>query len=124
MSDPRPTLMAVIELGGYPNFTPLYEAAGYQVVIERSTRKALSRLKKLTPTIIVGEFNYDPNFRNRICNLDSLLSKVQAMPDTRAIVFYEQEVRDQLARLEARFSDFEALPFPIDEERLKQLIAA
>ena len=123
MSDPRPSLLAVIELGGYPNFTPLYEAAGYQVVIERSTRKALSRLKKLTPTIIIGEFNYDPNFRDRICNLDSLLSKVQAMPDTRAIVFYEQEVRDQLARLAARFNDFEALPFPIDEESLKQLIA-
>ena len=123
MSDPRPSLLAVIELGGYPNFTPLYEAAGYQVVIERSTRKALSRLKKLTPSIIVGEFNFDPNFRDRICNLDSLLSKVQAMPDTRAIVFYEQEVRDQLARLAARFNDFEALPFPIDEESLKQLIA-
>lgn len=47
MSDvERSTLLAIIEQGGYPNFTPLYEQAGYQVVVERSMRKALAFLKK------------------------------------------------------------------------------
>lgn len=122
MSDAQPTLLAIVELGGYPNFTPLYQQAGYQVVIERSTRKALGRLKKLTPAVVVGEFNYDPQFRDRISNLDSLLSKVQGLPDTRVIVFYEQGFIEQLDRLRQRFSDFEALPFPIDPERLKGLL--
>ncbi len=44
----RATLLAIIEQGGYPNFTPLYEQAGYQIVVERSTRKALAFLKKPT----------------------------------------------------------------------------
>jgi hypothetical protein len=118
----KPTLLAIIEIGGYPNFTPLYEVAGYQVVIERSTRKALNRLKRLSPTIIIGEFNYDPQFRDRICNLDSLMSKVQSLPDTRVIVFYEQHFAHQLARLRERFEDFDALPFPIDPEQLEGLL--
>ena len=35
------TLLAIIELGGYPNFTPLYESAGYAVTAVVSVRKAL-----------------------------------------------------------------------------------
>ena len=118
----KPSLLAIIEIGGYPNFTPVYEAAGYEVVIERSTRKALTRLKRLSPSIIIGEFNYDPQFRDRICNLDSLMSKVQSLPDTRVIVFYEQHFAHQLARLRERFADFDALPFPIDPQQLEQLL--
>ena len=122
MSSPesgKPSLLAVIELGGYPNFTPLYQHAGYEVVIERSARKALNRLKKLTPRIIVGEFNFDPNFRDRICKLDSLLSKAESLPDTRVIVFFEKEFEHQLDRLRHRFQDIEVLPFPIDEASLE-----
>jgi len=118
----KPTLLAIIEIGGYPNFTPVYEAAGYEVVIERSTRKALNRLKRLSPAIIIGEFNYDPQFRDRICNLDSLMSKVQGLPDTRMIVFYEQHFAHQLERLRGRFQDFDALPFPIDPVQLEGLL--
>ena len=119
----KPSLLAVIELGGHPNFTPLYQRAGYEVVVERSARKALNRLKKLTPRIIVGEFNFDPNFRDRICNLDSLLSKAESLPDARVIVFFEKEFEHQLDRLRARFGDIEVLPFPIDEQKLAALIA-
>ena len=118
----KPTLLAIIEIGGYPNFTPVYEAAGYDVVIERSTRKALNRLKRSSPAIIIGEFNYDPQFRDRICNLDSLMSKVQSLPDTRVIVFYEQHFAHQLERLRKRFKDFDALPFPIDPVKLEGLL--
>ena len=119
----KPSLLAIVELGGYPNFSPLYQSAGYEVVIERSTRKALNRLKRLTPEIIVGEFNFDPNFRDRICNLDSLMSKAQSLPGTRVIVFYEREFENQLERLRQRFHDFQALPFPIDEQKLAELVA-
>ena len=54
----RATLLAIIEQGGYPNFTPLYEQTGYQIVVERSTRKALAFLKKTNPAVIVAEFNF------------------------------------------------------------------
>ena len=35
------TLLSVTELGGYPNFAPLYESAGYAVTSVVSVRKAL-----------------------------------------------------------------------------------
>jgi hypothetical protein len=39
-------LLSIIELGGYPNFTPLYEELGYEVEIATRMRKALGILKK------------------------------------------------------------------------------
>ena len=35
------TLLSIVEFGGYPNFTPLYENAGYAVTSVVSVRKAL-----------------------------------------------------------------------------------
>jgi len=37
----RPLLLSVIELGGYPDFTPLYRQAGYAVLRETRMRKAI-----------------------------------------------------------------------------------
>ena len=36
-------LLSIVELGGYPNFTPLYQELGYEVAIETRMRKALIR---------------------------------------------------------------------------------
>ena len=54
----RRTLLSIIELGGYPNFTPLYQQAGYTVESVTSVRKALGLLKKINPDVIVAEFNF------------------------------------------------------------------
>ncbi len=51
-------LLSLIELGGYPNFTPLYQQAGYEVLPANSVRKALGLLKKQVPDVIVAEFNF------------------------------------------------------------------
>ena len=40
------TLLAIIELGGYPDFRNLYKSLGYDVLLESSMRKAISLLKK------------------------------------------------------------------------------
>ena len=68
----RGALLAVIEIGAYPNFAPLYQRLGYAVTIERSMRKALSAAKKLKPAVIVAEFNYQSDFRDRTSSLESL----------------------------------------------------
>ena len=49
-------LLSIIELGGYPDFKPLYRQAGYEVESVASVRKALGLLKKLSPDVIVAEF--------------------------------------------------------------------
>ena len=116
-SSPAPhkkgTLLCIIELGGYPNFVPLYEQNGYQVITERSVRKAMGQLKKITPEVIVAEFNFQSDFRDRTSSLESLLAVVQKMPATKVVVFYEHEQAHQLEKLRARFPLFATLTYPI-----------
>ena len=117
-------LLSVIELGGYPNFTPLYEAAGYHVVSVISVRRALSASKQQPPDVIVAEFNFQSDFRDRTSSLESLLAAVQQRSATRVIVFYHAEHAHQLDRLRARFPALQALPYPIDQTRLAQALTA
>ena len=85
---PEKLLLSIIELGGYPNFTPLYKSLGYEVAVETRMRKALGFLKQHQPDVIVAEFNFQSDFRDRTSSLESLLAVVQRMPATRVIVFY------------------------------------
>jgi DNA-binding NtrC family response regulator len=113
------TLLSIIELGGYPNFTPVYQQAGYAVESVTSVRKALGLLKKINPDIIVAEFNFQSDFRDRTSSLESLLAAVQRSPKTKVIVFYENEHAHQLAKLQAWFPIYEALAYPIDAKKLE-----
>jgi len=119
---PRPskrTLLSIIELGGYPNFTPLYQQADYAVESVTSVRKALGLLKKINPDVIVAEFNFQSDFRDRTSSLESLLAVVQRSPKTKVIVFYENEHVHQLAKLQAQFPIHAALAYPIDTQLLE-----
>jgi len=112
------TLLAVIELGGYPDFTSLYQQQGFLVTAATSTRKAISIIKKNTPDVIVAEFNYQSDFRDRTSSLESLLASVERFPHTRAIVFYEKETQHQLDRLLQQFKIFKVMVYPIEEAAL------
>lgn len=116
----RGVLLSIVELGGYPNFSSLYTEAGFEVLMVRSLRKALSALKKTPPTVIVAEFNYQSDFRDRTSNLESLLAAVQRHPKTKVIVFYEPQYRHQFERVRQRFSIHAALPYPIDTHSLRE----
>ena len=121
MSAPIPPklLLSIIELGGYPNFTPLYQSLGYEVAVETRMRKALGFLKKRQPDVIVAEFNFQSDFRDRTSSLESLLAVVQRLPDTRVIVFYEKEFAIQFEKLRARLPVCQALTFPVEETLLR-----
>lgn len=125
MSNPSDKfLLSIVELGGYPNFTPLYEEFGYKVVVEHSMRKAIGFLKKTKPAVIVAEFNYQSDFRDRTSSLESLLAVVQRLPDTRVIVFYDREYLPQFDKLRARLPVHAAVAFPVEAHELKSCIAA
>jgi len=119
----RPLLLSVVELGGYPSFAPLYEAAGYEYVSVTSVRKALAVLKERVPAVVVCEFNFQSDFRDRTSSLESLLAVLQRAPAVRVIVFHEAEHAGQLARLTARFRVHATLAFPIDPDRLRAALA-
>ncbi len=118
------TLLAIIEVGAYPNFAPLYQKAGYAVVIERSMRKALPQVRTLRPAVIVAEFNFQSDFRDRTSSLESLLAVVQTLPGTRVIVFYDAEQAHQFERLRTRFPIHAALAYPVDAGKLEAVLAA
>jgi hypothetical protein len=115
-------LLAVIELGGYPDFSPLYESLGFTVHTESSVRNAIRKLKQIQPLVVVAEFNFQSDFRDRTSSLESLMSVLQRMSGCQTVVFYEQEFTHQLSRLTSQHKVFACLSFPIDEGRLKQVL--
>ena len=116
-------LLAIVELGGYPNFGELYAARGYRPTVVQSMRKALGALKKAPPDVIVAEFNYQSDFRDRTSNLESLLATLQTRsPSTRVIVFYEREQAAHLERLLRRFQVHALLPFPVETAALAEAL--
>jgi hypothetical protein len=116
-------LLSIVELGGYPNFAPLYEELGYEVAVEHSMRKAMVFLKKARPAVIVAEFNFQSDFRDRTSSLESLLAVVQRLPETRVIVFFDREYLPQFDRLRARLPVHAAIAFPVDERQLRSCLA-
>jgi indole-3-glycerol phosphate synthase len=121
---PRPLLLSVIEIGGYPNFTPLYKEAGFEVLVETRMRKAMSTIKKAKPRVIVAEFNFQSDFRDRTSSLESMMSVVERLPDTRVIVFYEKEYSHQFERLLAVHSFYRTFTFPVPEDELSVALTA
>jgi DNA-binding NtrC family response regulator len=121
-ADGPKTLLAIIELGGYPNFTSLYERAGYRVTTVNSVRKALAALKKGRVDMVVAEFNFQSDFRDRTSSLESLLAVIQTRPGARAVVFYETDAVHQLEKLRARFPFIASLPFPVDTDKLAEAV--
>ena len=115
-------LLSIIEVGGYPNFSSIYEAQGYQVTVLTTMRKVLKYLKKHTPDMVVAEFNFQSDFRDRTSSLESLMSMIERMPNTKVIVFYDKEFKKQLARLEEHYHFHATLSFPIDVDDLQEAL--
>ena len=115
-------LLSVVELGGYPNFTPLYEQLGFEVLVENSVRKAIKSIKRTKPDVVVAEFNFQSDFRDRSSSLESLLATVQWMTDTRVIVFYDKEWVEKLGKLLEVHTVHETLTFPINEQFLSEIL--
>lgn len=122
MGSDQKLLLAIIELGGYPNFSSVYQQAGYTVEMVNSVRKANSWLKKNKPDVVVAEFNYQTDFRDRTSNVESLMASIQKYPDTKTIVFYDRGVETPLQRLLNVYPDIVTVPFPVDEQKLREVL--
>jgi len=112
-------LLSIIELGGYPNLTPLYQSLGYNVDVMTSQRKARTYLKKNTPDIIVAEYNFQSDFRDRTSNLETLMAILQKQPQIKLIVFY---VSDHAAKFEQFCSAYpvdHSIAFPVTEKKVR-----
>ena len=114
-----PVLLSIIEIGGYPDFTPLYESFGYQVIKTESIRKAVKLIRQYKPQVMVAEFNFQSDFRDRTSSLETLSSSAQGITDASMIVFYEKEFEPQYQRFLQGFEVSASLTFPVDEQQLR-----
>ncbi len=119
-----PSLLSIIELGGYPNLMPLYQRLGFDVEVVNSQRKARSLLKKNVPDVIVAEYIFQSDFRDRTSNLETLMAILQRHPEVKVIVFYLPEQREKLALLESRFPIFAKVDFPVTLEKAESALNA
>lgn len=117
-----PVLLNVIELLGYPNLRPLFERLGYQVQTEFAVRKAISRMRRDKPAVIVADFYFQPDFRDRVSNLESLLATAQSLKDVKVVVLYEARHEHALERLRQRFRIHGALNLPVREAEMENLL--
>lgn len=115
-------LLSIIEQGGYPNFAPLYQDLGYQVTVLNSQRKARNYLKKQVPDVIVCEYNFQTDFRDRTSNLETLLAILQKLPQVRLVVFYMPEHESKFNLVRERFGIYAGIAFPVDEQILRQAL--
>lgn len=115
-------LIEFVELGGYPDLSPVYRALGYEVETLYTPRKAVAAIKKRKPDVIVGEFNYQNEFRDRISNLESVLAAVAHQADVRIIVLYQPDEKEIFSKFRARFPAIETIAQPLDAEQMRALL--
>lgn len=119
MSEQPESLLAIVEQGGYPDFTPLYESLGYTVTIAPSMRKALAILKHDKPDVITAEFIYSPMYSARISNLESLFAALQSRQlKPHLFIFIDQHEVHHLDKLEMRYYISQKITYPISEDKL------
>lgn len=117
-------LLAIIEFGGYPDFSALYRRMGFTPIVVSSMREALKYLKRHKPRLIVAEFNYQSAFRDRLSSLESLIAVVQRRPEIKLVVFYDKDYLHQFRRLYDQYDFFAAIAYPIESESLEAVLSA
>lgn len=120
----RQRLLAIVEMGGYPNFMPLYAELDFDVEAVNSLRKARNSLKKQIPDVVVAEYNFQSQFRDRTSNLETLMAVLQRHQNCKVVVFYDPAHAHKFALLEERFNIFAALTFPITRDALRKVLVA
>lgn len=125
MPEARPkSLLAVIELMDHARLPTLYQEIGFEVTTEWSVRRAVSALRKLKPDVIVADFYFQSDFRDRLSNLESLLATAQPLAGTRILVLYEAKNQQALERVRERLRIDAAITTPVNAVELRRLLEA
>lgn len=122
MTDQPKRLLALVEFMEHGRLPALYERLGYTVTTEWSVRKAVPLLRTLSPDVLVADFYFQADFRDRVSNLESLLAAAAPLPGLRILVLHKPEDAHALERVRQRGRVDAALPLPVDEERLAALL--
>ncbi|HIM54469.1 MAG TPA: hypothetical protein EYI82_03175 [Gammaproteobacteria bacterium] len=117
-------LLFFVDEGGFDDFTPLFVSLGFDVDFEDSQRKAVKLAKKNNYQVLVAEFSYNPEFRDRVSNIESLLATLEGhSPEVKIIILYDEINQSQLNQLKQRYRMDATLTFPVDEKTIQDCIS-
>jgi hypothetical protein len=117
-------LLFFVDEGGFDDFTPLFVSLGFDVDFEDSQRKAVKLAKKNNYQVLVAEFSYNPEFRDRVSNIESLLATLEShSPEVNIIILYDEINQSQLNQLKQRYRMDATLTFPVDEKTIQDCIS-
>ena len=122
MSGTPKKLLSVIEFIEHAQYPALYKTLGYEVTVEWQVRKAVSLIRKMKPDVIVADFYFQSDFRDRLSNLESLLAATQLLKEFRVLVFYEPHNLHALEKVRERMQIDAALPMPASEEAINAVL--
>lgn len=119
----RPTLLSIVEQGGYPDLSKLYTQCGFEVTTVTSTRKALAHIKKNPPDVMVAEFIFSPTYGSQLSNFEGLLAGIQRdAPDVKLIALYDKKDEAHLLKVSERFAVYGQFTFPVDAQELEEIL--
>jgi len=117
-------LLFFVDEGGFDDFTPLFVSLGFDVDFEDSQRKAVKLAKKNNYQVLVAEFSYNPEFRDRVSNIESLLATLEShSPEVKIIILYDEINQSQLNQLKQRYRMDATLTFPVDDKTIQDCIS-
>ncbi len=125
MTNNNKRLLFFVDEGGFDDFTPLFLSMGFEVDFEGSQRKATQLAKKNQYHVLVAEFSHNPEFRDRVSNIESLLATLENhAPEAKIVVLYDKINQPQLEQLRQRYRMDTVLSFPIDEQAIRLAVSA
>lgn len=114
-----PVLFSIVDSPTHPNFSTLYRKLGFEEVRLPSARKAMSRMKRQVPEVLVAEFRYGygNNYAGvNVCNLDVTLSTLEKYaPEAAIVVFVHRSEQEHVEKLHALFPLYAVLTYPATE---------
>lgn len=117
-------LLSVVEFLEHSKLAGLYKQVGYEVSTEWQVRKAIALMRKLQPDVIVADFYFQTDFRDRLSNLESLLAAAQPLAQTKILVLYEPKNQPVLDKVRSRLRMDATLTMPIKEAELQSVLSA
>jgi len=115
-------LLTVIEFIEHSPYPAIYKSLGFEVTTEWQVRKAVSLIRKTKPDVIVADFYFQSDFRDRLSNLESLLAATQLLKEIRVLVFYEPNNEAILDKVRQRMRIDAALPMPASETAIRSVL--
>jgi len=74
--------------------------------------------------VLVAEFSHNPEFRDRVSNIESLLATLEShSPEVKIIILYDEVNQPQLDQLKQRYRMDVTLTFPVGEKTIKDCIS-